>query len=141
MTLNSVISIAVASLAFSGLSGCKPSGQKDATIATPQNVSDEMADYASAVIDEFYDYDLDAMLARSNGKMSIEALETFADNTHETAQPANKVKQAHHYSQNNGVKRISLEYAIPNNTGQEIAIISLSYDTDTCCQLVGFTIK
>ena len=139
MKRGSSISLLI-SLVLAGLMSCKASAPP-----TSHTVSPEMAAYASAVIDEFYDYDLEAVLARADvrakANLSIDELEAFADNAHETAQPANKVKQASHYSQNNGVNLITLDYIIPNSVGHETAAVSLSYDNDVCCQLIGFSLK
>ena len=121
------------------LSSCKPSAPPPPS--AQKNVTADMTAYASAVIDEFYDYDLEAVIARSKDKLSIDLLESFADNAHETAAPAKKVKHAHHYSQDNGVTLVSLEYAIPNEVGQEKAIVILSYDNEECCELMGFDLK
>jgi len=100
--------------------------------------------YASAAIDEFYDYDLDALSLRIDPQLaeliSIEALETLADSAHETAMPASKAKHAHRYSEKNGVKIITLKYTMPNKVGGETATVSLSYDKNVCCQLAGFNL-
>jgi len=125
------------SLTSAGLFGCAPSNAP-----VPQKLTHAIDAYASAAIDEFYDYDLDALSLRVDpqlaGLVSIEALETLADSAHETAMPASKAKYAHQYSEKNGVKIITLEYAIPNKVGGETVTVSLSYDKDVCCQLVGF---
>ena len=138
MKLNSVVYIGVMGLAVLALPSCQPSGH---THTHSQNVSAEMTAYASAVIDEFYDYDLEAGTGRSKDTLSIDVLESFADNAHETAAPANKVKQGHHFSQDSGVNLVALEYAIPNAVGQETATVTLSYDNDVCCQLMRFDLK
>ena len=74
-----------------------------------------MPAYASAAIDEFYDYDIDTLYARIDarisGTISTADLETLADQAHETAMPAKKTKQGHSYSEERGIKIITLEYA------------------------------
>ena len=134
MRLRAFISVLFISSALAGLSACNSS---DAPRA-------EMTAYASAVIDEFYDYDIDTLYARIDariaGTISTADLETLADQAHETAMPAKKTKQGHSYSEERGIKIITLEYAIPNKIGSETATVSLSYDKDSCCQIVGFNL-
>ena len=139
MRLRAFISVLFISSALAGLSACNSS---DAP--TSQKVTPEMTAYASAAIDEFYDYDIDTLYARIDariaGTISTADLETLADQAHETAMPAKKTKQGHSYSEERGIKIITLEYAIPNKIGGETATVSLSYDKNSCCQIVGFNL-
>ena len=139
MKRGSFIYIGVIGLTVLGLSSCNPSISTQSS--AQKNVTAEMSAYASAVIDEFYDYDLEAVIARNKDNLSIDALEAFADNAHETAAPANKVKNAHQFSEENGIHLITLEYVIPNEVGQEKATVTLSYNNEVCCELIGFDVK
>jgi len=53
----------------------------------------------------------------------------------------NKVKNAHQFSEENGIHLITLEYVIPNEVGQEKATVTLSYNNEVCCELIGFDLK
>lgn len=104
-----------------------------------------MFSYSSKVINEFYDYDLDTLMARVDARakesLSIDVLESFADKAHETANPAKKIPNTPHYSQDAGIKIVTIEYFIPTSVGHETALVSLSYDNGVCCKLIGFDLK
>ena len=104
-----------------------------------------MTAYASAAIDEFYDYDIDAVITRmgqdADKENLTEAIESLADSRHETAQAAHKNLYKREFSRKGDKNIITLEYSIPTDIGVEWATVSLSYSHDNCCQLVEFGVS
>jgi len=127
------------------LCGCKASISEAPQAAS--KVLPKIEAYASAVIDEFYDYELDGLLERAgpSSAISIDALEALADSAHETAQPQNKALRGYttnsRSGSNGGGNSASLEYFIPNAVGGERLSVSLSYTETTCCQLIRLEFK
>ncbi|MEP1230655.1 MAG: hypothetical protein ABJG88_08260 [Litorimonas sp.] len=137
----------VIGLIITGLcvSACKVSVSTDVDLSGLKNPTPDMKDYAKATLGEFYDYDLDAVLnrvdPRVSDKFSLELLEQISDLTHETAQPQNAVKFGQSFKSEDGLKYVAIQYNVPNQIGREEVTLSLSYDKDICCRLVGYHAK